>query len=645
MICTIPHGSYPTTYEEKRSCTDCFFSVIFLVYWVGLFILAGFGLSYGNAFAFWHGTDYLGYQCGVGDDPVGLESYVQSSVYQSKVWSENKFLWKPLVITPHEARKKKPVDESAFSLELFDSGICVQRCPTLDSSSNQTNARVFTYGHRSVNGTSLKYFRQKSFAVTYESIELYGRCIPTSLPNPSGKKMPKTYMQKFIEQCFTGILEVTKCYRLVLISIAVSALLSMLYIHFLRCFTKVMAYASVAVMISAALAMGYVLYKWSDGSADVGDDSSDFYRATYFALAIVSWICALVGSILFYWFQKNIDEATTLIQVAGALVSSHYQLIIVPIVALVAFFMVLVLFITLVVLMVSVEETFLEEWASSYMELIASATGSGDFGPQMMRLNVLHWVLMYIAFGFVWTVEVLIAYSFMVLSFCCVYWYYSTRCNPRSKLEVKDKYMPRGSLHRSFSWSVFYHLGSIALGSFLVAILQIIQVAVRVINYQATRILQKNDVNRFLFYVSDFLVTICKKILDVATKNSYVFICITSRCFCLASKESFKLLNGRFITFVFLQMIKELLFLIGKVLVVTLTLFFSMSMLDSPNIVPLEVQHFYPLLAIAISSFIIASIFFHLLSVSAQALLLCFIYDAHHNNGLYAPKELEKFVR
>ena len=49
---------------HKRKCTDILFLVLFFVFWVGMFYVAGMGVTYGDPAKLINPTDYRGGTCG-----------------------------------------------------------------------------------------------------------------------------------------------------------------------------------------------------------------------------------------------------------------------------------------------------------------------------------------------------------------------------------------------------------------------------------------------------------------------------------------------------------------------------------------------------------------------------------------------------
>ena len=52
------------TISTNRSCTDCLFWVLFLLFQAGVIVVAGFGFAYGDPERLVYGYDFLGQTCG-----------------------------------------------------------------------------------------------------------------------------------------------------------------------------------------------------------------------------------------------------------------------------------------------------------------------------------------------------------------------------------------------------------------------------------------------------------------------------------------------------------------------------------------------------------------------------------------------------
>lgn len=96
---------------EGRGCTDLFCLILFCVYWVGMFAVAGIAFSKGDAKRLIYGTDYLGGTC-------GLDTHVDRKRIVYPRTNED-------LLLNMKGGKLSLSDPSAFKFY----GICVSECP------------------------------------------------------------------------------------------------------------------------------------------------------------------------------------------------------------------------------------------------------------------------------------------------------------------------------------------------------------------------------------------------------------------------------------------------------------------------------------------------------------------------------------
>lgn len=76
------------------------------------------------------------------------------------------------------------------------------------------------------------------------------------------------------------------------------------------------------------------------------------------------------------------------------------------------------------------------------------------------------YVLLYSLFGFLWILNFIIGATQFIISATCVIWYFSSTSDANGS----------GSMSTGFYWVFRYHLGSIAFGSFIIALVQFIRI-------------------------------------------------------------------------------------------------------------------------------------------------------------------------
>lgn len=102
--------------NRKRSCTDVLCIPVFILFWIGLFIIAGFGFWSGNPATLVEPLDYAGNMCGYA---VGKGN---SNVFDL---SNRTYLWYPFEFRPDQL---KDITTSRL-ISALGLGICVESCP------------------------------------------------------------------------------------------------------------------------------------------------------------------------------------------------------------------------------------------------------------------------------------------------------------------------------------------------------------------------------------------------------------------------------------------------------------------------------------------------------------------------------------
>jgi len=88
------------------------------------------------------------------------------------------------------------------------------------------------------------------------------------------------------------------------------------------------------------------------------------------------------------------------------------------------------------------------------------------FLTEMKWSDKTKYVLLYSLFGFLWIMNFIIGVSQFIISAACCLWYFSSTSDSNGS----------GSITTGFYWVFRYHLGSIAFGSFLIALVQMIRI-------------------------------------------------------------------------------------------------------------------------------------------------------------------------
>jgi choline transporter-like protein 2/4/5 len=177
-------------------------------------------------------------------------------------------------------------------------------------------------------------------------------------------------------------------------------------------------------------------------------------------------------------------------------------------------------------------------------------------------------------------------------------------------------------------WAFRYHMGSLAFGSFLLAVVTMIRVICEYLIYQYEKAnvgMNENCVWKCM-KCSIRCVTGCLDCcVKYINKNAYIQIALHNSNFCTAAKESFflNLRNGG--RFGAVSMIGAILTVLGKGSIVASCIFITIAVVD--NEFPQVSQPWLPAIIIAFFAFLVSSMFLSIFQDAALTILHCFCLD------------------
>eukprot|EP00930_Biecheleria_cincta_P023471 TRINITY_DN16960_c0_g1_i1.p1 TRINITY_DN16960_c0_g1~~TRINITY_DN16960_c0_g1_i1.p1 ORF type:complete len:576 (+),score=97.23 TRINITY_DN16960_c0_g1_i1:197-1924(+) len=170
---------------------------------------------------------------------------------------------------------------------------------------------------------------------------------------------------------------------------------------------------------------------------------------------------------------------------------------------------------------------------------LASAAVNNDAGQAASAGGVEYSTeqFVYIGFSFFmifWIIELCAAFSQFSMAYSVVLWYFA----PYD--DGKKRAVPLCSFLQGFLDAARYHLGTLACGSFFVAVFGAIQAILSFFERQAAA--QGNLVGRIIAAVCGCFVSCFKCILELVNKNAYIDVAINSSTYCEAVKAVVKIL-------------------------------------------------------------------------------------------------------
>ncbi|KAK9405754.1 choline transporter-like 4 [Crotalus adamanteus] len=247
--------------------------------------------------------------------------------------------------------------------------------------------------------------------------------------------------------------------------------------------------------------------------------------------------------------------------------------------------------------------------------------------------------------GFLWCINFVIALGQCVLAgaFASYYWAFK-----------KPQDIPACALPSAFLRTLRYHMGSLAFGSLILTIVQLIRMILEYLDHKLKE--AENPVANFLMCCLKCCFWCLEKFIKFLNRNAYIMIAIYGKNFCVSAKNAFNLLMRNVVRVVVLDKVTDLLLFFGKLLVVggigVLSFFFFTGRIPTEDTrfkSPVLNYYWLPILTVVVGSYLIAQGFFSVYNMCVDTLFLCFLEDLERNDGseekpYYMSKSLMKIL-
>ncbi|XP_055341428.1 choline transporter-like protein 2 [Paramacrobiotus metropolitanus] len=181
-----------------------------------------------------------------------------------------------------------------------------------------------------------------------------------------------------------------------------------------------------------------------------------------------------------------------------------------------------------------------------------------------------------------------------------------------------------------------YHTGSIALGSMLVAITKLLRYILLYIQKKVKK--TDNWFTRFILKICACCFYCLEKCIKYINKYAYIMMAIFGTNFCTSAKNAFSLLLRNALRVIVVDSVVIFFLFFGKLVIVGALAsgfyyFLSNQIPGLEAYVPALNFIYVPIVTIVIGSYIISSMFFGVYTMAMDTMLLCFLEDLERNDG------------
>ena len=459
--------------------------------------------------------------------------------------------------------------------------------------------------------------------------------------------------------------DASKGWLIILISgVFASVILSLVWMTLLRYLAGVMAWTAVFVANGALIAGAIFCYvrggligkedvsstlgaDLPDGFAPAEEDEQAWQYVAYGVSGVAFMLLLVTLSML-----RQIRVATACMKVASQAVGAMPAVLLFPVVPFLMLLVFLAYWVTVTAFLWSAGETV--------AVTITAAAGGGanaTFDPfaagvtktTATAANATFWechetpgcsyeqrwdqdtqyMMIYHLFGLLWMNQFFIAFGYVVIAGCISHFYWA---------EGDKRKIPQAPVKDSVKRALTYHLGSIALGSFIVACVQFIRLTLEYIDRKTQQIQEGNVIAKYCMYCVKYCMWYMEKVIKFINRNAFIIVAVKGTSYFTSAYTAMKLVLGNLMRMAAVNTVGDFLIFLGK-LAVTAACFFVSIMVSNLDMYTDPAKDTFissPLVPVFISTVtagIIANIFFGVYEMAIDTILLSFCEDCNQNDG------------
>uniref|UniRef100_A0A672YBB2 Choline transporter-like protein n=1 Tax=Sphaeramia orbicularis TaxID=375764 RepID=A0A672YBB2_9TELE len=445
----------------------------------------------------------------------------------------------------------------------------------------------------------------------------------------------------------------TQSWHWILLGLVIAMLVSLIFIVLLRFLAGVMVWVMIVLVI---LVIGYgIFHCYMEFAALKGEPGADVtlrdlglqtdfaiylqIKQTWLAFMIILAIVEVIIILLLIFLRKRLLIAIALIKEASRAIGHVMSSLFYPLLTFALLAVVIAYWaITAVFLSTSNEQVY-KVFNNSECEFSRETCDPKTFnvsnisaqcpdaeclfafyGGETLYHKYLILLQFYNVFLFFWCANFVTALGQVTLAgaFASYYWAFK-----------KPEDIPAYPIFSSLGRALRYHTGSLAFGSLILSLVQIIRVLLEYLDHKLKG--AQNKFAKFLLSCMKCCFWCLEKCIKFLNRNAYIMIAIYGKSFCTSARDAFFLLMRNIIRVAVLDKVTDFLLFLGKLLIVGIvgTELFIFRQRPAKVLTYVTVS----LQTVVVGSYLIAHGFFSVYAMCVDTLFLCFLEDLERNDG------------
>jgi len=393
--------------------------------------------------------------------------------------------------------------------------------------------------------------------------------------------------------------------------------------------------------------IGVIQPECSQGYAVPGESS----RTALKVFAGLMWAFSFIWLLLVLCFCSRIRLAISLNQVAAQFLAHKPYIVLVPVVqAVVGIIWTLLWALSVCFLLSQVPDGYVPKEAfATYAEAYGTAddpgkcTGSAPVGsvwkdetckgpdpkcwrcaPPRFNLDVRFFISFFV---YLWNNAFLMACGQCVIAGSVGVWFFTPNKEKGKVFAFRD------AIRNVFK----FHTGSLACGSFILAVVKFIRYLMMWLEKQAKA--QKNKVVALILKCLQYLIWCFERFIEFINKNAYIQVALKGTSFCKSAWNAWKIIVANMARFGVVAILGRVITIIGYFFVMLFTVVLGFFIVKGMH--P-EISPAVPLMLYVITSYIVGKLYMSVFGLAVDTSLQCVIEaEAMDHDGSFVPKALK----
>jgi choline transporter-like protein 2/4/5 len=388
----------------------------------------------------------------------------------------------------------------------------------------------------------------------------------------------------------------------------------------------------------------------SEGTVSQTLSTSEDYKLAFRIAAYVGTALCVIVLVLIVALRNAINTAIIVVKKASAAVNAMPTMVFFPLVTVFWLIALLIYWVFIAAAMAAAGEITTQDVTATVdanlAQLEAQTGGAGWIGnfttsaeQSFKTLEDIDWMkymLAYHFFGLLWTNQFIQGISMIAIAAAVGGWYFSK--NETGEEGVKQYAQPKFAVWKSYGMALRYYMGTVAFGGFLIATVQFIRAVLAYLQKQMNERAKNNRLMKAIMCVVSCCLWCIQKVLEVVSRNAYVYVAIKGYGFCTAGYKAFHLILRNMSTLAVVNLLGEIIMFLCKVLVTALCGWVAFWMFDSMEMFQEggsnEISSAWlPVLITMIFAFFVSAGFFYTFDMTMDTILVCYVMDKEEHGG------------